>query len=109
MIISSIDFSERRDGHHFFRDHKFEATKIGSGVGVLVTFSMSPIDKDFQEILYHHEIGLWAPSTNEITRIQGFLDHSDLKTSRMLNKSEWRGPRPLDRQRLRDLALQYDE
>jgi hypothetical protein len=94
MKIEAIDFTKRSNGFHYFREHKFEAVKVGSGVGVLVSFSMSQIDADFKTVLASNEVGLWPPSQDELDLIQCCLDQSDKETATLINKKKWGGRRP---------------
>ena len=95
MILVDLDFTTRKDGFHRFRNYKIEAARVGSGVGVLVSFELSQIDRDFREALHSREVGLWRPSQDELDRIQWFLDESDYKTAKLLKVKGWTtGPRP---------------
>ena len=95
MRLACIEFTRRMDGHHHFRGHTIAAVKVGSGVGVLVTFQPSQIDRDFQHTLYRDELGLWAPSQAEMNRLQLMIDRSDYLTAELLKVKGWTtGPRP---------------
>lgn len=95
MRLARIEFTRRENGSHHFRGHTIEAVKVGNGVGVLVTFNTSQIDRDFQRTLYRDEVGLWAPSQDEMNRLQLMIDRSDYLTAELLKVKGWTsGPRP---------------
>lgn len=94
MIVSDIAFTRRLNGFHYFRGFQIEAVRVGNGVGVLVVFQPSQIDRDFKEALSMNELGLWSPSQDELEKIQRFLDESDHRTAKLLDTNGWGGRRP---------------
>lgn len=93
MQISSVEFTKRFDGFHYFRDRKIQAVRVGNGFGALVTFEMSQIDHDFKEALHSNEVGVWVPSAEELEQIKQALDKSDRLTHDLLGRG-WNGKRP---------------
>jgi len=86
MRIKKIAVVLRKDGFFHWNGQLVKAVYPGEGYAVMVELEPSPIDKDFETLI-------WVPSADELERIRRELDKSDRLTHDLLGHG-WNGKRP---------------
>ena len=99
MIVKRMDKVLRENGFFIYQKHnetiKVPAAHPGDGVGVVVVFEPSQLDRDFgTRFFYPQKAELyWFPHDCDLKRIQTMMDKSDKETFEMRGKG-WNGPKP---------------
>ena len=87
LLVKRVDLVRREDGYFMgWKGKRVKAVKHGNGVGVGVYFERSPVDDDFNELV-------WFPTDADLMRILNLLHESDRETHKMLGHG-WEGKRP---------------
>lgn len=87
MRVKRIAIVLRKDGFFHLEDRKVKAVYAREGYGVMVFLDRSPIDEDFNAMV-------WVPSNDELQEILEKMKESDELTWKLRGGRGWFGNHP---------------